>query len=212
MGSRAIQVDSLWNGIFYNGSPVAGGQVYSYDAGTTNLKSLYAGADKSSALANPCTLDSNGRIQAYADGLYKFIIKDSLLSTLYTLDNLIYQFPDGSGFWASSVSLISNALTITLSPAISGTIPSGMKISFQVSSNSSGPVTVTVNGVGPYSLVDQDGYPLVYNSLAPGVQYEMTFFSGGATQWYLTAPSRKARGTSQAAAGTTQGTATQDLS
>jgi hypothetical protein len=87
----AVSVDVLWGGLFDNsGQPLAGGKVYTYSAGTTSAKSVYTDSAKTTPAANPVILDGYGRSQVYADGSYKFVIKDADDVTLMTIDNLEY--------------------------------------------------------------------------------------------------------------------------
>lgn len=67
---------------------LTGGQVYTFAAGTTTPKAIYADKALSNAYAQPLILDSDGRAIAYGDGLYKFVIKDSASNTVFTVDNV----------------------------------------------------------------------------------------------------------------------------
>lgn len=67
---------------------LSGGQVYTYAAGTTTPKAIYADKALSSAYTQPLILDSDGRAIAYGDGLYKFVIKDNASNTVFTADNV----------------------------------------------------------------------------------------------------------------------------
>ena len=78
-----------------SGQPLNGGKVYTYQAGTTTPKSVYTDNLAATPETNPVILDSNGRKKIYATGTYKFVIKDSSDTTLYTFDNLF--FGEGSG-------------------------------------------------------------------------------------------------------------------
>lgn len=67
---------------------LSGGQVYTYTAGTTTPKAIYADKALSSAYTQPLILDSDGRAIAYGDGLYKFVVKDNASNTVFTADNV----------------------------------------------------------------------------------------------------------------------------
>ena len=88
--SGAVQVDFLLAGVQSAGSPLAGGKVYTYVAGTTTAKTCYADKERVTSLGAYITLDANGTSQAYCEGIYKFVIKDSSGTTIYTRDYLIF--------------------------------------------------------------------------------------------------------------------------
>lgn len=71
-----------------NGTPLAGGLLYTYAAGTTTAATTYSTAT-GTPNANPIVLDSAGRYVVYLDALsYKFILKDSTGVTIKTQDNV----------------------------------------------------------------------------------------------------------------------------
>lgn len=96
--AKGLQIEQFLAGWTDNsGQPLAGGKVYTYAAGTNTALPLYTDKDctipaNAGGAASPVTLDSNGRLQVYADSSlsYKFIVKTSADATLYTLDNLFY--------------------------------------------------------------------------------------------------------------------------
>lgn len=67
---------------------ISGGQVYTYAAGTTNPKAIYADKALTSTITQPLILDSDGRAIAYGSGLYKFVVKDAAGNTVFTADNV----------------------------------------------------------------------------------------------------------------------------
>lgn len=84
-----------------NGSPLSGGKVYVYQAGTTSNDSSYPTyADAllgTNANANPVVLDSNGRAQIWlqAERKYKLVVKDSTDATTFqTMDS----YSPGQGY------------------------------------------------------------------------------------------------------------------
>lgn len=70
-----------------SGSIVTTPKLYHYLPGTTTLKDVYTARDKLTTAAQPVVGDANGVVSCYADGLYKFVVKDSSDNTLYTWDN-----------------------------------------------------------------------------------------------------------------------------
>ena len=70
-----------------NGEPLAGGFVYTYQAGTTTPKATYTDYSEATNAANPIVLDSAGRAQIWVDGSYNFLTTDSLGNTIETTQN-----------------------------------------------------------------------------------------------------------------------------
>jgi hypothetical protein len=93
-----------------NGVPLAGGLIYTYQAGSSTPLATYQDNAGTIANANPIVLDSAGRVpneiwllNGYS---YKFIIQSASATTLITLDNLYG--------------------ILQTAPSVSNTIPSGL--------------------------------------------------------------------------------------
>ena len=70
------------------GSPLAGGLLYTYAAGTTTPLATYADSGLVTPNANPVVLDANGEANVYlASASYKFVLKDSGGVQLWSFDN-----------------------------------------------------------------------------------------------------------------------------
>lgn len=78
-----------------NGDPLSGGKLYTYISGTTTAKSTYTDATLSTANANPVVLDSRGEAEVYGEGRYKFVLKTSAGTTIWSMDPV---FGEGGGF------------------------------------------------------------------------------------------------------------------
>lgn len=74
-----------------NGNPLAGGLLYSYQAGTSTPQSTYTDSGLGAPNANPVVLDSAGRCDLWANPSlsYKYVMKDSSGNTLWTVDNQV---------------------------------------------------------------------------------------------------------------------------
>jgi parallel beta-helix repeat protein len=89
------------------GVPLAGGLIYSYGAGGTTPLATYTTSAGNIQHSNPIQLDAAGRVPGggeiwlTSDLAYKFIIKDSALATIQTLDN-VGGSVDGASLAASS--------------------------------------------------------------------------------------------------------------
>lgn len=117
--NTATQIDFLSNGFHdTSGNPLSGGKVEVYSAGTSVGKNVWSDKNKVGVLANgsvasgtPITLDTYGKKLCYGDGWYKFIIKNSSGTTLFTLDNIYIGNRDGSRYDVSDYSDLGAAVT-----------------------------------------------------------------------------------------------------
>lgn len=101
-----------------NGTPLSGGKLYSYAAGTTTPQTTYTSVSGSTPLANPIILDSAGRVPTgeiwlTAGSNYKFVLKTSVDVTLATWDNITGI--NGTG-------ITSNAVNVQYDPAGIGAV------------------------------------------------------------------------------------------
>lgn len=69
-----------------DGTPLAGGKLYTYAAGTSTPKATYSDAGGTTPNANPVILDARGEATIFWDGAYKAILKDALDNTIWTVD------------------------------------------------------------------------------------------------------------------------------
>jgi len=90
--SLSLLAGAGWQFFDDNGNPLSGGLLYTYEAGTTTPLATYTDSNGNVANANPIVLDAAGRVPyqvwlnpAYS---YKFILKTSLLLTVWTEDNV----------------------------------------------------------------------------------------------------------------------------
>ena len=75
-----------------NGVPLAGGLIYTYQAGTSTPLATYTDNGGTVANANPIVLDSAGRVPyeiwMFTGYSYKFVIQSATANSIQTLDNL----------------------------------------------------------------------------------------------------------------------------
>ena len=183
---RPLQVELLLSGVRdTSGNVLSAGKVWTYDAGTTTPRTTWTAFDKSSSAANPIILDSAGRAQVYADGAYKFVIKDSADNTLYTYDNLEFFFPEDQAQWGSTSGGSANAQTIAPSPAINAYV-AGQKFRFIAGFSNSDACTLNVNSKGATTIKKGSSYTdLVSGDILSGALVEVTYDSGGGGRFIL---------------------------
>lgn len=95
-----------------DGAPLAGGKLYTYEAGTSTPKTTYTDKDAGSANTNPVVLDADGYGDVWLDtGGYKFVLKDSSGNLLWEKDDI-----DGgsTGGYASSVISKSSGFALSI--------------------------------------------------------------------------------------------------
>lgn len=72
-----------------SGNPLAGGKLYTYQAGTTTPLASYTDATEGVSNANPVILDSAGMANVWlGQSAYKLQLQNSAGSTLWTVDNV----------------------------------------------------------------------------------------------------------------------------
>src|SRR5210317_408910 len=84
----APTTNPLFQAFDHNGNPLSGGKLYTYEVGTTTLKTTYSDYDLQTANANPVILNSRGEATVYLAGPTKFLLKDSSDYTIWTFDNI----------------------------------------------------------------------------------------------------------------------------
>jgi len=118
-----------------NGSPLVGGKVFTYAAGTTTPLATYTDAGAGTANTNPVILDSRGECNLWFTpaASYKVVLKTSTDVLQWTVDNITNY---GTVAYQNS-----NNVTIT-----GGTI-SGITATFDLTGNVSGNAGTVTNGV-----------------------------------------------------------------
>lgn len=88
----------FWQSFDNSGDPLAGGKIYTYEAGTSTPKATYTDSGEGTANANPVILDANGRADIWlGDGSYKFVIYDSSDNLIDTVDNVVGEAANAFG-------------------------------------------------------------------------------------------------------------------
>lgn len=71
-----------------NGNPLAGGKIYTYQAGTTTPKATFTTSDASVQNTNPVVLDAAGRAVIFIQGSYRFDTFDANDVLIRSVDNV----------------------------------------------------------------------------------------------------------------------------
>lgn len=165
-----------------NGTPLAGGLLYVYTAGTTTPVTTWTTNSGAVANTNPIVLNAGGRTpsEIWVNGgvNYKFILKTSTGVTVGTYDN-IPAIDDPSVF--------NNLITVTGTNTLIGTstppytaYTAGMTLSFVPVNANTGAVTISVDGLGAKEIVIGASSPLSGGELVVGqianIEYDGTRF------------------------------------
>lgn len=70
------------------GAPLAGGRLYTYNAGTNTPRSTYQDAAGTVPNTNPVVLDARGEALVFWNGNYKVELRDASNSLIWTVDNI----------------------------------------------------------------------------------------------------------------------------
>lgn len=141
-----------------NGAPLAGGKVYTYEAGTSTPKQTFTDSTEATTNANPIILDASGRADIWLDtGSYKFVLRDADDNLIKTVDNITGSSDTVFGNAVDNISTnytvvagdagaIKNATaSLTVSLLDSSTAGEGFIIG--VKNSSSGNVTIDPDGL-----------------------------------------------------------------
>jgi hypothetical protein len=123
----SVNLSPIGNGVSFLGTtglPLSGGKIYTYQAGSSTPLATYTTVNGTIANSNPITLGTDGRTPSeiwltYGYN-YKFILQDSVGSTIATYDNLYGIL----GTIPASSSTLPTGMILLWSGSI-GSIPSG---------------------------------------------------------------------------------------
>lgn len=165
-----------------NGTPLVGGKLYVYTAGTTTPATTWTTSSGAVANTNPIVLDSAGRtpnqIWLNSGVTYKFVLKTADETLVGTYDD-IPAIDDPTAF--------NNLISVTGTNALLGTsVPpytsyvAGMTLSFIPVNTNTGAVTIDVDGLGAKNIYVGSSSVLSGGELVAGrialVEYDGTRF------------------------------------
>lgn len=165
-----------------NGAPLAGGLLYTYNAGTTTPVSTYTSRSGSAYNTNPIVLDSAGRTPAeiWLEGgvLYKFVLKDSTFVQVGSYDNIpAVNDPTTTNNLITVAG--TNALTGLAVPPLEG-YTAGAQYTFVAQNTNTGAVTLDIDSLGVKDVTKFGTTPLVAGDIIASslviVEYDGTRF------------------------------------
>lgn len=178
-----------------DGTPLSGGFVYHYAAGTTTAKDMWTDYTGSLPAAQPIPLDSRGTAVIYGSGLYKIKIVDSEGAQVEVVDNFTAgglddydsattaATADGQAVWATPVAYTqgANALkvylngvrltNITTGASYTETSPNSITLAPTLANSvraGSTEMYIEVYASAALPVVPPDSTPLVSNATADG--------------------------------------------
>jgi len=153
-----------------SGTPLAGGKIYTYLAGTTTPATSYTARDGLTPNANPIILDAGGRppneIWLTGGTLYKYVIKTSADALIGTYDNLP-AVNDPTTINSLITVTGTNTLTGTATPVLTG-YTTGQQFTFVVANANTGAVTLNIDGNGAKNVLKNGSQPLGSGDLQTG--------------------------------------------
>ena len=165
-----------------NGDPLAGGLLYTYNAGTTTPVSTYTSRSGAAFNTNPIVLNSSGRTPAeiWLEGgvLYKFVLKDSTFVQIGSYDNIpAVNDPTTTNNLITVAG--TNALTGLAIPPLEG-YTAGAQYTFIAQNTNTGAVTLDIDSLGVKSVTKFGTTALAAGDIVAGaitlVEYDGTRF------------------------------------
>lgn len=86
--SFTLLMKPRFQALLADGTPNAGGKVYTYQAGTTTPVTTYTDPGLNMLNTNPVVLDSSGQADIHFSGPYKVVVTDAAGVQLYSADQL----------------------------------------------------------------------------------------------------------------------------
>lgn len=166
-----------------DGVPLVGGLLYSYDAGTTTLRTTYTTSAGTVANTNPIVLNAGGRtpneVWQTSGVLLKFVLYNSLSELIGTYDNIpSINDPFGINSQLSSVAG-TNSITATASPTLTA-YATGSIYSFIALNTNTGAATLSIDGLTATSITKNGSVAISAGDVQAGkmmlVEYDGTTF------------------------------------
>src|ERR1700691_3988992 len=143
-----------------NGTPLVGGSVYTYAAGSTTPITTYVDANATTPNTNPISLNFRGEANIWLlpNVAYKLVVQDSFGNTISTTDNIVVSqlltLYGGVDTGSANAYILNFAAPFT-------SLTDGILIYWFPSNSNTGPSTLNVNNLGPFVIANDNGTNLV---------------------------------------------------
>lgn len=164
-----------------NGRPAVGYKLFTYEAGTSTKADTFPSANAVIPNANPITLDYRGEANVWIppNVAFKFVFAppndtDPPTAPIWTVDDIV----DSQlvTLYGGVDTGIANAYVIDFESNFTA-YADGIAIFWIPSNTNTGPSTINVNGLGPVSIINQDGSPLYLGQLQAN-QFSLIIYKG----------------------------------
>lgn len=161
-----------------NGIPLAGGQLFTYLAGTSTPQPTYSNSSGTATNTNPIILDANGQCDCWLVGgiAYKFILAPATdtnpPSNPYWTEDNIKGINDIASSYAKDTG-VANAYAVALNPAPTA-YQDGLQVVFDAANTNTGASTLNVNGLGAIQITNA-GAALTANTILAGSRYVVSY-------------------------------------
>lgn len=157
------------------GAALAGGKVYTYEAGTDTPKASYTDFEGLTPNTNPVILDSSGQADIWLDGNYKINLTDAndVQQPNYPVDN-VFSISTGSATEYAVTTGSANNYVLAPAPAIVAYTP-GVAFNIKINTDNTGPSTINVSALGAQAIVVSPSYPLAGGELIAGNVYRIVY-------------------------------------
>lgn len=172
-----VLVPWLTSQFFYaSGLPMAGAQLFSYQAGTTTPIATFTDSTGGTPNTNPVIANSRGEMSVWITNniAYKFVLEDPQNNVIWTRDQVIAQ-QLLSLFGGVDTGSASAYILNFLSPFTTLAAFAGTPIFFVPANSNSAAPTINVNGLGVVGLYNANGTPLGANQIISGQITEIVY-------------------------------------
>lgn len=166
-----------------NGSPLVGGKLFTYAAGTSTKIATYADANTVTPNANPVILDFRGEARVWVppNVSYKWVLApandtDPPGSPIWTVDDL--ESAALLTLYGGVDTGIADAYVLDFDASFSA-YADGIVIYWVAGNNNTGASTVNVNGLGPVDITQQDGTDLPADAILANTVTQMMYLGSG---------------------------------